>query len=66
MGPPDQVDVDNRVKKCVVDRVVDVSVLIIVQPAGLHGEEPGVHTLQPPVGARGHSRGHSADTGRGS
>ena len=46
---PDGKHVDDRVKDGVVDRVVDVPVLVIVQPSGLDWKEPGVNTFLSPV-----------------
>ena len=45
----DEVNVDDRVKDGVVDRVVDVPVLVIIQPPGLHRQKPRVDTLPGPV-----------------
>ena len=57
--PPDEVDVDDRVEDGVVDGVVHVEVLVIVLPAGLDGQEPGVAALTAPEVRR--ARGGQAE-----
>ena len=57
--PPDEVDVDDRVEDGVVDGVVHVEVLVVVLPAGLDRQEPGVAALTAPEVGRG--RGGQAE-----